>query len=177
MFRLDLILLPLILCGFFALQLDQSNISNALTSSIVNDIHVASSDTISAGNQLQLATIVIFEIPSMILLQHIGAPIWITFQIIAWGMIALFQAFIDSKSSFFATRFLLGIFEAGFIPGCMYILAQFYKRDELAIRTAVFYIGNYFSAGTGSLIAAGVFKIDGASGLSGWQWLFISKPT
>ena len=167
-------LMPLLVLGFFALQLDRSNISNALTSTIVEDLKITRND-INSGNQLQSAGIVIFEIPSNILLQRVGAPIWITFQAIAWGMIALFQAFITNKGSYYATRFLLGMFEAGYIPGSMFVLAIFYKRDELAIRTAVFYVGNYFAAGTGSLIAAGILKLAGKNGLGGWQWLFISN--
>ncbi|RDW84473.1 hypothetical protein BP6252_02063 [Coleophoma cylindrospora] len=170
--KLDLLLMPLVVLGLFALQLDKSNISNALTSTITTDLGI-SSDTVNAGNQLQQAGIVIFEIPSNILLQRVGAPIWITFQALAWGSIALFQAFVTNKQSFFATRFLLGMFESGYLPGSMFILSWFYKRDELALRTTVLYIGNYFAAGTGSFIAAGVFKMSGTCGLSGWRWLFI----
>jgi len=105
----------------------------------------------------------------------VGAPKWITLQIILWGLIALFQAFITNQSSYYATRFLLGMFEAGFIPGAQFMLGTFYKRQELAIRTSIFYIGNYFAAGTGSLMAAGILKLDGKCSLAGWQWLFIRK--
>lgn len=166
--------MPLLVLGFFALQLDRSNISNALTSTITTDLGI-SSDTINAGNQLQIAAIIIFEIPSNIILQKFGAPIWITGQCLLWGAISTFQAFIKNQSQFYATRFLLGMFEAGYIPGSMFVIALFYKRAELAKRTAIFYVGNYFAAGTGSLIAAGIFQISGRNGLSGWQWLFLSE--
>ena len=61
------------------------------------------------------------------------------------------------------------------MPGGQFIMASFYKRDEMAMRTAVFYFGNYLATGTGSLIAAGALRLAGESGLAGWQWLFISK--
>ncbi|RDW84288.1 hypothetical protein BP6252_01878 [Coleophoma cylindrospora] len=171
--KLDLLMMPLLLAGFFVLQLDRSNIANALTSSIVKDLNLASSNVVSSGNQIQTAAIIAFEIPSNILLQKVGAPIWITFEIMVWGMVALFQAFMTNKSSYYATRFLLGLFESGFVPACQFMMGVFYKRDELAIRTAIFYIGNYFATGTGSLMAAGIFKLSGKYNLAGWQWLFI----
>jgi MFS family permease len=164
--------MPLLVAGFFALQLDRSNIANALTSTIAKDLGVANVD-INAGNQLQIAGIIIAEIPANLLLQKIGTAPWITIQSICWGLVGMFQAFITNKSSYFATRFLLGVFEAGYIPGAMLTMSLFYKRKEIATRTAIFYFGNYFSAGTGSLIAAGILQLAGRYGLAGWQWLFI----
>ncbi|KAF7533364.1 hypothetical protein G7054_g7142 [Neopestalotiopsis clavispora] len=170
--KLDCILMPLLVAGFFALQLDRSNISNALTSTFREDLHMTTTEA-SGGNQLQIAGIIIAEIPANLLLQKFGASTWLTAQCVLWGLVGVFQAFITNKSSFYATRFLLGIFEAGYIPGCQLLLSLFYKREELALRTAIFYFGNYFSAGTGSLIAAGVLQMAGVHGFSGWQWLFI----
>ncbi|RDW60278.1 hypothetical protein BP5796_11884 [Coleophoma crateriformis] len=139
--------MPLLLAGFFVLQLDRSNIDNALTASIVKDLKLASSNSISSGNQIQTATIIAYEIPSNILLQKVRGPIWNTFEIMICVSVALFQAFMTNKSSYYATRFLLGLFEAGFIPACQFMMGVFYNRDELAIRTTIFYIGNYFATG------------------------------
>jgi hypothetical protein len=169
--------MPLLLLGFFVLQLDRSNISNALTSTIVKDIKVTNSDTINTGNQLQLAAIIIFEIPFMLLLQKAGPARWLTCQIFLWGLIALFQYAMNNQVSYFSTRFLLGMFEAGYIPGSQFFLATFYKKEELARRIAIFYIGNYGAGGIGSLMAAGIFNIAGVRGLAGWQWLFIIDGT
>jgi len=166
--------MPLLIAGFFVLQLDRSNIGNALTDTIVEDLGITTDD-VNLGNQLMLAGIVIAEIPSNIILQRLGAPIWLTIQMFIWGMIALTQAWCTDIHSFLATRFLLGLFEGGYIPGAQYMLALFYTRDELALRTAVFYFGNYSATAFGSLIAAGVLQMGGTNGLSGWQWLFISK--
>lgn len=171
--RLDVYLLPMLILGFFVLQLDRSNMANALTSTITKDLHI-STDQVNTGNQLMSAGVVIAEIPSNMALQRVGAPIWMTGLLCVWGTIALTQAYVTNIHSFYACRFLLGISEGGYIPGAQWVLALFYKEDELAIRTAIFYFGNYFSAATGSLIAAGVLKLAGKNGLAGWQWLFIS---
>lgn len=173
--KLDFYLMPLLVLGFFVLQLDRSNISNALTDTLTEDLGI-SSDDVNLGNQLMLAGIIIFELPSNVLLQKVGAPVWLTAQMGIWGTIALTQAWCTNIRSFYATRFLLGAFEGGYVPGGQYMLSLFYTKKELALRTAIFYFGNYFATATGSLIAAGVLELGGTSGLSGWQWLFISTP-
>ncbi|CAG8292191.1 unnamed protein product [Penicillium salamii] len=156
----------------FVLQLDRSNISNALTDTITADLGITS-DQVNFGSQLMSIGIVISEIPSNILPQRVGASYWLTFQMLAWGTIALTQSWCPNIHSFYATRFLLGLFEGGYIPGAQYMLALFYTRKELARRTAIFYFGNYAATATGSLIAAGVLQMAGINELSGWQWLFI----
>ncbi|XEV07136.1 hypothetical protein FSHL1_012423 [Fusarium sambucinum] len=170
--KLDMTLMPLLVIGFYALQLDRSNISNALTDTLTTDLNITKDD-VNLGDQLMMVGIIIAEIPSNIVLQKLGAPIWLTGQVLIWGTIALTQAWVTNVHSFFATRFLLGFFEAGFIPGAQYMLAMFYREKELALRTAIFYFGNYFATATGSLIAAGVLQMGGILGLAGWQWLFI----
>lgn len=164
--------MPMLVGGFFVLQLDRSNISNALTDTLTTDLGITS-DGVNLGSQPMLIGIVVAEIPSNIILQKLGAPIWLTFQMFVWGLIALTQAWCTNIHSFYATRFLLGLFEGGYIPGAQYMLALFYTRKELASRTAIFYFGNYSATATGSLIAAGVLQMAGINGLSGWQWLFI----
>lgn len=166
--------MPLLIGGFFVLQLDRSNIGNALTDTITTDLGITTND-VNVGNQLMMAGIVVAEIPSNLILQRLGAPVWLTMQMLIWGTIALAQAWCTNIHSFYATRFLLGLFEGGYIPGGQYMLALFYTRQELALRTAVFYFGNYSATATGSLIAAGILNMAGIQGLSGWQWLFISR--
>ncbi|KAM0468068.1 hypothetical protein ACHAP7_011306, partial [Fusarium lateritium] len=170
--KLDMTLMPLLVLGFYALQLGRSNISNALTDTLTTDLNITKDD-VNLGDQLMTAGIIIAEIPSNIILQKLGAPVWLTGQILIWGTVALAQAWVTDIHSFYATRFLLGFFEAGFIPGGQYMLALFYREKELALRTSIFYFGNYFATATGSLIAAGVLQMGGIGGMAGWQWLFI----
>lgn len=164
--------MPLLVAGFFVLQLDRSNISNAMTDTLTEDLSITKND-VNVGSQLMSAGVVIAEIPSNLILQRLGAPVWLTFQMGVWGTIALTQAWCTNIHSFLATRFLLGVWEGGYIPGGQYMLALFYTREELALRTAVFYFGNYSATAVGSLMAAGILNMGGTMGLSGWQWLFL----
>lgn len=166
--------MPILVLGFLALQLDRSNLANALTNTLRQDLDLSLAQ-INTGAQLLQAGIIIAEIPANIILQRLGPRVWLTFLLATWGTVTLTQAFMTNVHSFYATRFLLGVFEGGYIPGSQYVMALFYKSDELALRTAIFYIGNYAATGTGSLIAAGILEMHGIVNLSGWRWLFICE--
>jgi MFS family permease len=71
-------------------------------------------------------------------------------------------------------RFVLGIVEAPFYPGGLYMISLFYKRKETAARLSIFYTGNLLASAFSGLIAAGIFAgLDGKHGLEGWRWLFL----
>ncbi|ETS86978.1 hypothetical protein PFICI_00806 [Pestalotiopsis fici W106-1] len=170
--KLDYLVLPSLMLGLFALQLDKGNIAYAITTSFTRDIGIGT-DQVNYGNQLMLAGIVIFEIPFNMVLSRIGAAKWLVIQIFAWGTVATAQTAIRNLAGFYATRFLLGMCEAGYLAAALTILASFYTRGEMAMRVTLVYIGNYFSAGVGGLIAGGIFKIPQSTGLKQWQWLFL----
>lgn len=168
LFRLDCVLMTCLMLGFFALQLDKTNISSAITTGFTEELGI-SNNIVNSGNQLQFAAIVIFEIPSNMILSKFGASRWLSFECFSWGMIATFQAFMTNKASFYGTRFLLGTFEAGYLAGSLVVIGSFYTKTEVAMRMTILYTSNYLAAGTSSLIAAGIFKLDGVAGLHDWQ--------
>ncbi|KAI2638003.1 MFS general substrate transporter [Hypomontagnella submonticulosa] len=170
--KLDFILLPVLGLAFFALQMDRGNISNALTSTITQDLGV-DTNQINVGNSLLSAGIVLLEIPSNILLQRIGPRRWLSGQIVAWGLVATFQNFITNYGSYLATRLLLGLCEAGFIPGALYTMSTWYKKSETSLRISIFFLGNLLAAATTSLIGAGILSMGDRHGVAGWRWLFI----
>jgi sugar phosphate permease len=114
--RVDFILIPILALAFFALQMDRGNISAVLTSSITEDLNITTNQ-INIGTQLLSAGIVLSEIPSNIILQRIGPRVWLSGQLFAWGLVATFQAFVQSYPAYLVTRILLGFCEGGFIPG------------------------------------------------------------
>ncbi|KAL1968638.1 hypothetical protein VTN77DRAFT_1464 [Rasamsonia byssochlamydoides] len=170
--RIDSIVLPLLMLAFFALQLDRGNIGNALTDFFLQDVGITQ-DQYNVGQQLLSLGIVVLEIPSNYVLYRIGPTVWISGQIIAWSLVATFQAFQKDLGAFLSTRLLLGLCESGFIPAGLYTITRWYKRDETSKRFSWFFIGNVVAQAITGLVAYGVLQMRGVCGLGGWQWLFL----
>ncbi|KAK8215909.1 alternative sulfate transporter [Phyllosticta capitalensis] len=158
--KIDLVLMPILILPFMALQLDRGNIGNAQTDNFLEDVGITQYQY-NTGQQLLSAGIVILE------------QAWISLQIFAWGLVATFQAFQKGVGAYMATRLLLGLMEAGFIPASLYAITTWYKSSEMSVRFALFFFGNYIAQACSGLIAYGVLHMRGVAGLAGWQWLFI----
>ncbi|KAK1770208.1 major facilitator superfamily domain-containing protein [Phialemonium atrogriseum] len=170
--KIDFLVMPLLMLSFFALQMDRGNIGNALTDFFFADVGITQNQ-FNIGQQLLSLGIVLLEIPSNLVLYRVGPSLWIGCQIVAWGLIATFQAFQKGLGPFLATRLLLGLAEAGFIPACLYTITRWYKRDETSTRFSWVFIGNLSAGATTGLIAYGILQMRGIAGLGGWQWLFL----
>lgn len=91
-----------------------------------------------------------------------------------WSCISASTAATHNYGQLIAVRFCLGIVEAPFFPGAMFLLSSYYTRKELAFRTAIFYSGVILATAFAGLIAAGIFAgLDGVRGLAGWRWMYI----
>lgn len=171
--KVDSFLMPLLFFAFFILQVDRGNISNALTSTLKEDVGL-DNNKINVGTALFNIGIVVFEIPSNILLQKFGPSRWLSFQIVAWSLCATLQSCMTDYRTFLVTRFFMGVLESGYIPGGLYYISTWYTKSQLPLRYTIYFIGNLCASATGSLIAAGILKnVAGTYGLLGWQWIFI----
>jgi MFS family permease len=70
-------------------------------------------------------------------------------------------------------RIILGVLEAGFFPGCAYLLSCWYTRYELQKRNAVFYLIGSMASAISGILAYGIMQMDGLGNLSGWRWIFV----
>ncbi|EJT74858.1 hypothetical protein GGTG_08696 [Gaeumannomyces tritici R3-111a-1] len=170
--KLDLIVMPLLTLGLFCLQLDRGNIANALTDRFMEDVGI-SQDEFNVGQQMLSLGIVLFEIPSNMILYRVGPGKWLTLQLFLFGAVSTFQAWQNSYGSFIASRFLLGVTESGFIPGGLWTLSTWYTRRETAKRVMFFYFGNQFGQASSKLLAYGILHMRGVAGRPGWFWLFV----
>ncbi|KAI9883265.1 MAG: hypothetical protein M1823_004963 [Watsoniomyces obsoletus] len=169
--KLDLIIMPILTLGFFCLQLDRGNIANAITDNFMKDVGVTQ-DQFNVGQQMLSLGIVLFEIPSNMILYRVGPGKWLTLQLFLFGTVSTFQAFQKGYGVLIATRFLLGMTESGFIPGGLWTLSTWYTRKETAKRVMVFYFGNQFGQASSKLLAYGILHMRGVGGKAGWFWLF-----
>ncbi len=115
----------------------------------------------------------LFEVPSNLILQRVGARIWIARIMIFWGIVSLGFMFLKSVSMFYVMRFLLGAAEAGFFPGVILYLTFWYPIRERARAVAMFALGGIVAGVIGSPISGALLHLDGLGGLAGWQWLFL----
>ena len=137
----------------------------------MDDVGVTQNE-FNIGQQMLSLGIVLFEIPSNMILYRVGPGKWLTLQLFLFGTVSTFQAFQNSYGSFIATRFLLGMTESGFIPGGLWTLSTWYTRSETAKRVMFFYFGNQFGQASSKLLAYGILHMRGVGDKAGWFWLF-----
>ena len=115
----------------------------------------------------------LFEVPSNIILHKVGARIWIARVMVTWGIIAGGMAFVESSTSFYVMRFLLGVAEAGFFPGIILYLSYLFPARNRAGVIALFMAAAPIATAIGSPISAALLEMHGIMGLAGWQWMFL----
>jgi MFS transporter, ACS family, tartrate transporter len=115
----------------------------------------------------------IFEIPSNLILEKVGARRWIARIMISWGILSAGMALVQGPTSFIIARFLLGIAEAGFFPGVILYLTYWFPQVYRARIIAAFMVAIPVSLGLGAPISTAILHMDGIAGLKGWQWLFL----
>lgn len=90
-----------------------------------------------------------------------------------WAIVSAMTALATNFTGLILSRFFLGLVEAPFYPGALYILSLFYTRKEIATRMSILYTGALAATAVAGLIAIGIFEMSGLGGISGWKWLFI----
>jgi MFS transporter, ACS family, tartrate transporter len=115
----------------------------------------------------------LFEVPSNLLMARVGARLWIARIMIVWGLVSAAMMFVDSIPLFYASRFLLGVAEAGFFPGMILYLTYWFPGPERAKAIAQFMTGTAIANIVGGPLSGLLLTLDGTMGLAGWQWLFI----
>src|SRR5579863_5312171 len=117
----------------------------------------------------------LFQVPANVILERIGARSWFFCIMSVWGLLSASNALVQSPISFYVVRFLLGVAEAGFIPGMFLYLTYWFPRGHLARFTAYFMIANPLSFIIGGPLSSLILGMDGMGGLRGWQWLFLME--
>ena len=115
----------------------------------------------------------LFEIPSNLILERVGARRWIARIMIGWGFVSMAMMFVTGTTSFYIARVILGIAEAGFFPGMVLYLTYWIPAAERARTGALFMMAAPIAIIVGAPISESLLALDGALGLKGWQWLFL----
>jgi MFS family permease len=169
--RVRMRLLPLLTLLFIVSYLDRINVSFAkLTMNTALGID-DSVYTLAAG--IFFIGYFVFEVPSNLILQRVGARWWIARIMLTWGLVAGATAFVTGGRSFIAMRLLLGIAEAGFFPGVLLYLTYWFPDRERARVVGLFMVAVPLTNVIGGPLSSELFRLDGLLGLQGWQWMLL----
>ena len=114
-----------------------------------------------------------FGMPSNLMLRKLGTRIWIGFIIIVWGVASSCTAFATDEKSLYIIRAIVGIAEAGFMPGMLLYLTQWFPSSHRSRANAIFMLAMPFTAMFGSVVTGFILNMHDFQGLSGWQWVFL----
>ncbi|KAF2186018.1 MFS general substrate transporter [Zopfia rhizophila CBS 207.26] len=173
--KLDWRIMPTLFAMYFLNKLDQNAIANARLNDLEDDLGLV-------GTQYNTCISILYvgylfaQIPSNMLMssKKVRPSLYMGLCMIAWATVATLTALVKDYAGLVVVRFFLGIVEAPFYPGALYLLSLFYTRKEIATRVSILYAGNIFAVSFAGLIAAATFKtLDDKHNMHGWQWLFI----
>ncbi|TVY59252.1 putative transporter [Lachnellula cervina] len=169
---------------FFALQLDRGNISQALSDNMLKDLHMTTNDY-NNGMSIFYCSFLFAELPSQLVSKKIGPDNWIPY----YSVVAICQVRITGRTTFYITRFLLGLCEGYVHSGqnsihkkvhaltCKLVtvvlyLSYFYKNKELPVRLSYFWTSYVSTNIVSAFLAYGILHLRGHGGMAGWRWLF-----
>src|SRR6187455_451132 len=164
-------LIPFLILCYFVAYLDRVNVGFAALTMNADLGLTASAFGFGAG--IFFLAYFLFEVPSNLLLERVGARKWIARIMFTWGLISGATAFVQGETSFFIVRVLLGIAEAGFFPGIIFFLTLWFPAAYRARIIGYFMVAVPLSTAIGAPISGLILGLDGARGLTGWQWLFV----
>jgi MFS transporter, ACS family, tartrate transporter len=164
-------LLPLVALAYCIAYIDRSNIS--IASLTMNKDLGFSAYLYGWGAGIFFFGYFLFEIPSNLILEKIGARIWIARIMITWGIISGLTALVTGPTSFLIIRFLLGAAEAGFFPGMILYLTYWFPAQYRGRVISTLFIAQPVANAVASSGSAAILGMDGLLGLRGWQWIFI----
>jgi MFS transporter, ACS family, tartrate transporter len=164
-------LLPFAFLCYVIAYIDRVNIGFAATE-LQRDLDLSDA-AYGFGAGLFFLGYCLFEIPSNLILERVGARRWIARIMIGWGIVSMGTMFISSPGTFYAARVLLGVAEAGFFPGMVLYLTYWIPAAERARAGALFMMAAPIAMIVGAPASEALLKLDGRLGLHGWQWLFL----
>ncbi|KAF9021124.1 sugar transporter [Hymenopellis radicata] len=153
--------------------IDRNNASAARLKGFEEDLHLKGEQFATLLSILYVGYI-LMQVPSNMFLNKIGKPsVYIPCCILIWGMISCLTGVTTNFVGALLTRFFLGFVEAAFLPGSLFLISKWYKRDEIGLRNAILFCGNIISNAFGTLMASGILsRMDGKLGHAAWRWLF-----
>ena len=169
---ISLRLMPLLGLMYLIAYIDRQNVSYAKLQ-MVGDLGLSEA-AYGLGASLFFIGYFLFEVPSNVILDRVGARIWFARIMASWGVITIALGFTQSPTMFYVLRFLLGAAEAGFFPGVLYALTLWFPHGHRGRMVGWFMIASAVANAVGAAIGGMLLDLDGLLGFRGWEWVFIA---
>ncbi|WP_077002044.1 MFS transporter [Variovorax sp. KK3] len=170
--KVSLRLIPLLFICYIAAYLDRVNVGFAKLQ-MQGDLQFSEA-VYGLGAGIFFLGYFLFEVPSNVILHRVGARRWIARIMITWGLLSAATMFVNSPTTFYVIRFLLGAAEAGFFPGMILYLTYWYPAARRSKATSLFLAAIPFAGILGGPISGWILQgMNGVHGWAGWQWLFV----
>ncbi|KAK6067516.1 hypothetical protein SCUP515_10118 [Seiridium cupressi] len=171
--RIDRRLLPILGIMYSISLIDRTNLGLALVAGMQEDLGLGVANRYTIVVMLFFLTYIIFEIPSNLILPRVGPANWLAFLGVSFGAILIGMGFTKSWETMALCRALLGVVEAGFLPGCTYLITCWYTRFEVGKRISGFWILSVLASAFSAIFAYVLTLLSGKAGLRGWSWIFV----
>jgi len=166
-------IIPLLFVCYIAAYLDRVNVSFAKLQ-MQADVPAISDTVFGLGTGIFFLGYFVFEVPSNILMEKLGARLWIARIMITWGIISATMIVVNSPWTFCGLRLLLGFAEAGFFPGVILYLTYWFPSRRRGEIVALFMLAIALTGVVGAPLSGWILhQFSGAAGLKGWQMLFL----
>lgn len=167
-------IIPILLVCYVIAFLDRINIGYAQLQ--MRETLELSAAAYALGAGIFFLGYFLFEVPSNLMLEKIGARKTLLRIMFCWGIVASLMMFVTTPTQFYILRFLLGAFEAGFFPGVILYLTYWYPSAKRGQMISVFMTASVFANVIAGPVSGGIMKyMDGLNGWHGWQWLFLTQ--
>ncbi|KIW02927.1 uncharacterized protein PV09_05973 [Verruconis gallopava] len=174
LWKCDLHVVPVLFVLFLLAFLDRTNIGNARIQGLEKDLNMdPKGNKYNVALQVFFAPYILFEVPSNLIIKRVAPSTWLSAIMVLWGIATMGQGLVNTYEGLVAMRVLIGFFEAGLFPGCIYLISMYYKRYELQWRVNVFFSASILAGAFGGLLAYAIANMDGTGGYGAWRWIFI----
>ncbi|KAH0839233.1 putative transporter [Fonsecaea pedrosoi] len=169
--KIDLYIVPTVALLYLFCFIDRANIGNAKLAGLERDLHLTGNDYNVVLSTFYISYI-LFELPANMACKYFGPGWFLPATSLAFGIFSICTAFVHHIGAACGVRFLLGVAEAGMLPGIAYYMSRWYRRSELAFRLSLYIVMAPLAGAFGGLLASAILKLSHFGGLHEWRMIF-----
>ncbi|BGP01810.1 Major facilitator superfamily domain-containing protein [Rhodotorula toruloides] len=171
--KIDWNLIPILSALYCISLIDRTNVSVARLLGMAKELKLTVGERYSIITLIFFVPYIIFELPSNLIIRKLGPRNQLAAITVLWGSVMLGMGFVKTWEQLAVCRVLLGVLEAGFFPGCTFLISTWYLREEAGRRMAWFYLSSMVVSGFSNIMGWGIGQLSGKHGYLGWRWVFI----